>query len=64
MKRTEKLSTSVTPDEKREFRVEAAERDQEMAELLREILYDWMEEQEIETSREDAEGNSTLATAD
>ncbi|MFW6434813.1 MAG: hypothetical protein ACOCY1_00385 [Halovenus sp.] len=66
MKRTEKLSTSVTPEEQSKFRVEAAQRDQQMAELLRDLVYDFLEEEGHETSREGAqEGNQTpAATAD
>lgn len=69
MKRSEKLSTSVTPDEQTAFRVAAAERDQQMAELLRDLVYDFLEEEGHETSRQEAqeagEGNSTqAATAD
>lgn len=53
MERTEKISTSVTKEEKGRFRVLAAEQDMTMAELLRELVYD-----EIE-SPEDEEGPAT-----
>lgn len=56
MKRTEKISTSVTEAEKKRFRILAAERDMNMAELLRELVYDEIEEQGYETSR-GAEGD-------
>ena len=65
MKRTEKLSTSVTPEEKSDFRVEAAKQDKDMADLLRSLAYDYLEEQEYSTSREDEQGNpKQTATAD
>lgn len=51
MERTEKLSTSVTEDEKRNFRVLAAECDMAMAELLRELVYDELEDEGYETTR-------------
>jgi|GEM_PF-1263390 len=44
MKRTERIQTSVTPDVKREFRIAAAENDMEMAELLRELVHDYLDE--------------------
>lgn len=56
MERTEKISTSVTEDEKSRFRVLAAERDMTMAELLRELAYDEIEAEGYETTR-DPEGN-------
>jgi hypothetical protein len=62
MKRTKKLATSVTPEEKSDFRVEAAKQDMDMAELLRELTYDFLEEEGHETSRsEDGTGNRTPA---
>lgn len=51
MERTEKLSTSVTSEEKSRFRVIAAERDMTMAELLRELVYDEIEAEGYETTR-------------
>lgn len=51
MKRTEKVSTSLTEDEKRRFRILAAERDMDMAELLRELAYDEIESEGYETTR-------------
>lgn len=51
MKRTEKVSTSLTEDEKRRFRILAAERDMDMAELLRELVYDEIEREGYETTR-------------
>lgn len=65
MERTEKLSTSVTADEKGRFRVLAAERDMTMAELLRELAYDEIEAEGYETSREPEENlRSAASTAD
>jgi antitoxin component of RelBE/YafQ-DinJ toxin-antitoxin module len=52
MPRDEQLATRVDNDTKRRFRVEAAKRDMDMSELLREIVHDFLEEQEA------AEGNS------
>lgn len=60
MKRTAKVSTSVTPDEKGDFRVLAAERDMDMAELLRELVYDELEAEGYETSRGEQSGNQRL----
>lgn len=62
VKRTEKISTSVTEDEKSRFRVLAAERDMNMAELLRELVYDEIEEEGYDTTRE-TEGNLRPGTA-
>jgi len=56
VKRTEKVSTSVTEDEKSRFRVLAAEQDMSMAELLRGLVYDEIEDQGYETTRQ-PEGN-------
>jgi hypothetical protein len=65
MERTEKLATSVTPEEKSDFRVAAAERDMDMAELLRELAYDFLEGDGHETSRSEREtGNRKPATSD
>ena len=50
MKRTERLSTSVTEDTKQKFRVRAAEHGMNMSEYLRQIVLDDIEEGE--------EGNS------
>jgi hypothetical protein len=60
MKRTEKISTSVTEEEKGRFRVLAAQRDMSMAELLREIVYDEIEGEGYETTRS-SEGNAPPA---
>lgn len=49
--RQEKLSTSVTADEKAAFRVVAAESNMTMAEKLRELVYDELEDHEYDTSR-------------
>ncbi|WP_459192932.1 hypothetical protein [Halosimplex sp. J119] len=61
MERTEKISTSVTEDEKSRFRVLAAERDMTMAELLRELVYEEIEVDEHQKAV-GAEGNSTPET--
>lgn len=62
MERTEKISTSVTKDEKSRFRVLAAERDMAMAELLRELVYDKIEQEGYETSREQEENLRPAST--
>ncbi|GGL55315.1 hypothetical protein [Halocalculus aciditolerans] len=54
MKRSERIQTSVTEAEKRNFRVEAATRDQEMADLLRDLVYLFL----------DVEGHETSSDAD
>jgi len=46
MKRTERLSTSVTEDTKQKFRVRAAEHGMNMSEYLRQIVLDDIEEGE------------------
>lgn len=56
MERTEKISTSVTEDEKSRFRVIAAKRDMSMAELLRELVYDELEKEDGGRT-EEPEGN-------
>ncbi|WP_164471643.1 hypothetical protein [Halosimplex salinum] len=48
MERTEKISTSITEDEKSSFRVLAAQRDMTMAELLRELVYDEIKDEEYQ----------------
>lgn len=59
MERSERIATSVTPEMKTQFRVEAAKRDMDMSELLRLIIQEWLAE-------EAGEGNvnRTMATAD
>jgi hypothetical protein len=67
MKRTEKLTTSVTPEEKQHWKILAAELGYSTpADMLREVAYDHLEENEYETSREGEEGNPKAAavTAD
>ncbi|WP_135535353.1 ribbon-helix-helix protein, CopG family [Halostella pelagica] len=44
MTRDKQLSTSVDAETKRDFRVAAAKRDMDMAELLRELVNDYLEE--------------------
>ncbi len=58
MKRDEKLSTSVTEDEKRNFRLLAACTDMNMSQGLRTLVYDELERHGIETSRSDAEAQT------
>lgn len=48
MERTEKISTSVTKEEKSRFRVLAAQQDMTMAELLRELVYNEIDPEEEE----------------
>lgn len=50
MKWTEQVSTSITPDEKKAVRMAAAERDEDMAKLLRELVYEFLEEEGYDTS--------------
>lgn len=61
--RGERIATSLTESEKRDFRVEAAKRDMDMSELLRELVYDFLEEEGHETSREATEGNPSEAAS-
>jgi len=51
--RNHKLSTTLTEEEKTNFRILAAEENMNMSEYLREIVYDELEEQGHETSRGD-----------
>lgn len=44
----DRVSAEVPVDLKRQLRVEAAKQDKPMAELMREILHDWADEQGIE----------------
>ena len=46
MERTERLSTSVTEETKKKFRVRAAERGMNMSEYLRQIVLNDIEESE------------------
>jgi len=43
MNREEKLATNITEEKKRQFRVEAAKRDMNMSEMLRELVDDFLE---------------------
>lgn len=53
-KRTEKLSTSVTPEEQKQFRILAIERDySSAAALLRELVYAELEAEGHPTSRDE-----------
>jgi len=66
MKRTERLQCNVTEKEQREFRKIAMERGYSHgSELVRELIYDFLEARDVETSRsEDAEGNPSRAAAE
>lgn len=48
MERSERLATSVTEDQKRKFRVLAAQRNMNMSELLYELVEDALSEAERE----------------
>ena len=53
MERTERLQTSVTPDEKQQFQHIAIDRGySHTSELVRELVYDTLEEEGYPTSRE------------
>lgn len=52
MKRTERLSTSVTEETKQKFRIRAAEHGMNMSEYLRELA--------LEDIEEDEEGNQKM----
>jgi len=52
MKRTERLSTSVTEETKQKFRIRAAEHGMNMSEYLRELV--------LEDIEEDEEGNQKM----
>jgi len=58
MQRDEKLSTSVTEDEKLNFRLLAAGSGMNMSQALRKLVYDELERHDIETSRSDAEAQT------
>jgi hypothetical protein len=64
MERTEKLSTSVTPDEKQDFkRIMVEEGYETQADLLRNLVYDKLEEEGYATSEGADEGNLKSKTA-
>jgi len=62
--RDEKLSTTVTGDEKTSFRMAAAAENMNMSEKLRDLVYDYLEEEGHEVSRETTEGNPTVPMTD
>ncbi|ACV12237.1 hypothetical protein Huta_2070 [Halorhabdus utahensis DSM 12940] len=64
MERTEKISTSVTEDEKSRFRVLAAERDMTMAELLRELVYEEIKGDDERTLGPEENPNPEAKTTD
>lgn len=47
MERSERVATNVTPEKKRDFKIAAMRRDMKEAELLREILEDFLDEENI-----------------
>lgn len=70
MDRTERLATSVTPEQKLEFRIAAERRDKSQADLLRELVENFLDGEEIPEDVRDffkeevfGEGNSQTATA-
>jgi len=52
MTRDKKIATTVTEEEKQEFRLLAAEHGMNMSQYLRELVYDDLEANGTETSRE------------
>lgn len=66
MKRTEKLTTSVTPAEKKEFKKLAVELEYETpAAMLRALVYEHLDDHGKKTSEQDVDGgNPNRATAD
>jgi hypothetical protein len=66
MQRTERIQTSLTPAEKQAWKVLAAKQGYETpAAYLRDLVYDELEAEGIETSREDGdEGNPQPAIAE
>lgn len=46
MERTERIATSVTPEQKRQIRIVAAERGQNMSELLYQLIEEELDGQE------------------
>lgn len=53
MERSEKLSASVTPEEKKAWRKLAAEQEMTLSELLWHAVCDKLEEEGYDTSRQD-----------
>ena len=43
-----RVAVNLNPETKRKIRIEAAKRDMSMSDLSREVLRDWVEEQEDE----------------
>jgi HPt (histidine-containing phosphotransfer) domain-containing protein len=60
MTRDERIQTSVCEDVKTDFRVEAAKRDMDMSELLRELIHDFLDEQ----SEQEENPNTKTTPAD
>jgi len=57
--RNEKVSTSVTAEEKQAFRMLSAMKDEQMAETLRGLVYDELEKHGYTTSRQSGGGPSS-----
>ena len=55
------LATRVTPEVKTAFRVEAAKRDMDMSDLLRELIHAYLDEQGVEIETDES-GNRSPAT--
>lgn len=51
MTRDQRIATSVDKETKQQFRVEAAKRDMDMSELLRELVEKHLEEKQTEGNR-------------
>lgn len=69
MDRSERLSTSVTPEQKTDIRIAAMRRDISESELLRQLVEEFLEEEDIPDEvrtyfkEENGEGNSNPLTA-
>jgi len=64
MDRDEKLATNITPEKKRQFRIEAAKRDMNMSELLREMVDNFLEESADSEADDEKNQNAKTTTAD
>jgi len=68
MERSERVATNLTPEQKRDFKIAAMRREKSEAEVLRGLVEEFLDEEEIpEEVREYFEGqldegNATLAT--
>lgn len=59
--RDKQLATRVTPEVKTAFRVEAAKRDMDMSDLLRELIHEYLEEQGVDLDPDDSGNRSPAA---